>query len=391
MKRKKLFLLPLLVIGMSLASCTPKEELATPEEAIAATQNLPTLVIRPDGSAAALGKTYTIKLGDKFYVLNKYVHAGREVEIDWSVDVPDKVTFKPVTQIAALPVENRVEVSFKVGIFEADDYLATIKGSISCEEATPVEVNFKADVGHSPATNTTIKNLKLGFKDGSYNQSLSNPIYSGTTLLSFYGYVVGNFEESANNLYSGVWIHDGEDGLQLFAGNLGTAWFANETEIGDLVHVVGYASSYNGLLEVKPSVFETVNSADHPEIAKPVETIFEDADNWNLEFLTHKDGNIATVKNLVYKSGTAAKIGTHWTIKFEGTKSDGTTKVEVNLYVNYHIGADAQTSIEALMSTWVAGTTRVDLKGPISWYNTPQMTLAFLDGMTPVDGITVLS
>lgn len=393
MKRRKLFILPLLILGMSLAACVTEEVPATAEDAINATKNLPTLVLRPDGSSATLGKTYSVALGDKFYVLDKYVYEDFEVTVDWTSDNASNVTFKSVATIGTLAVENRLEVSFKVGVVAADDYLATISGTLSCEGAESVGINFKASVTHVVSKETTILELKEGYKDANYNMTLPDEdvVFKSSTLISFYAYVVGHHEENSSHLYSGIWVQDGDYGVQIYAGKLDTLWFANEIAIGDLVHVIGYGSGYGpGLLEVKPSVLDKAVASEHPTIELPEEMVFEDADNWNSTWLTHKDSNLIEFKNLVYKSGTASTVGSHWTIKFEGTKSDGTTKVEIPLYVNYHIGTTAQTAIKTLMTDWVAGTTTVTIKGAVSWYGTPQLVVIFLEDLTPVECITVL-
>lgn len=382
MKKHILFILPALIIG--LAACNNTTDLD--EEAVQKTANLPTLFLDYDGGLGVLDKTYNIKYGDAFLGLEHYTYGAKTVDIEWTAN-SEKVK---ISSLSSGLYANRSKITFAMGKTEADDYNTVVTGTIKCGAVTQV-VTFNANVGHTNIIDTTIKEFKEGYKDAGYNTSLTGDAvkFATTDTVSFYGYVTGTFEPSNSHLYSGVWIQDGADSIQLYANKLGTVWFVNELAIGDLVHVVGYGSGYNGLLEVKPSIVDKMQPGEVASISAPTTITFNNADGWTATELLHKDSNLVQFNNLVYKSGTAGTVGAHWTLTFEGTKSDGTTKVNVTVYVNYHIGATAQQAIKDMMATWTAGVTTIDLAGVISWYNGPQIVPVFMDGKTPDQGIVV--
>lgn len=392
MKRKSLFILPLLILGMGLAACETK---ATAEDAINDAKNLGTLVLKSDGSNATIGNTYFPKEGDVFYVLTKHVYQDFEVTINWASD-NDNVTFEDVTIIFGQPAENRQKVNIQFGLLAEHDYLATITGTLSCENVQSSEVNFKTNVIHLSSRDATIKELKEGYKDSSYNSSLSdeNVVFKPAYRLSLYGYVVGRYEENTTHLSYGVWIQDGADGIQLLNtsdGKLAALWIENEIAIGDFVRVIGNAAGSNGVLQLKPVLLMKATPSEHPTVTLPIETVLADADNWDATLLLNKDSNIVEVQNLVYASGTPGSVGSNWTIRFEGTKSDETTRIEVAVYISYHIGSTAQNAIKDMMTDWVVGTTTVDIKGFTYFIGaSPRLALAFLEDLTPDQCITVL-
>lgn len=382
MKKHILFILPALILGLAACDTTNGGD----AEAVQKTANLPTLFLDYDGATGMLDKTYNIKYGDAFLGLDSYTYGTKTVEIEWTAN-NEKVKISSLTSGL---YANRAKITFGMGKTEADDYAAVITGTITCGSASQT-VKFNANVGHTNIIDTTIKEFKEGYKDAGYNASLTGDAvkFATTDTVSFYGYVTGTFEPNNSHLYSGVWVQDGDDAIQLYANKLGTVWFVNELAVGDLVHVVGYGSGYNGLLEVKPSIVDKMQPGEVASIGAPTTITLNNADNWSATELLHKDSNLVQFNNLVYKSGTAGTVGAHWTLTFEGTKADGTTKVNVTVYVNYHIGTTAQQAIKDMMSTWTAGVTTIDLAGVISWYNNPQIVPVFLNGKTPAECIVV--
>lgn len=395
MKKKILFILPALMLGMSLAACGEEQVTHTPEEAIEyVSEVLPTLFLDAAGMPGRLKKTYDVVPGDTFLAMTTFTYEDTlEVNIEWTSDRPSDVTIKNVTNSGGIKVENRVQISFKTVYKMEDRYSSKITGRITCEDATPVEVYFNTDVKHLNVRETTIREFKEGYKDAQYNKTLANPVFASSDTVSVYGYVVANFEPTSDHLYSGAWIQNGEDGLQLYAGTLSTFWFDLELKVGDLIRAIGYGAGYNGLLELKPNVIEKITVKGDLVVADPVVKQFATADGWSAAELLNKDGNAVFMKNLVLKTALPTLVaGSHWTIALQGTKADGTTKVDVQLYVNYHIGKDAQNALKPILEGLVVGTTTFDLKAMISWYNTPQLTLAFFNAGTtfvPSDCITI--
>lgn len=90
---------------------------------------------------------------------------------------------------------------------------------------------------------------------------------SGATVVTS-GYICAFMNPVDNGeFYNGVWIADGSDGMMLYSGNLDSIF--GTYHIGDLIFVIGTASPYNGLFEVKPSAI--VNDATHDNVVKPAE------------------------------------------------------------------------------------------------------------------------
>lgn len=374
-----------------MASCDDPAPTYTPEEAIQyVAEVLPTLVIDNAGMPGRLKKTYDVLPGDSFLVMTAYkFQDALDVNIEWKTDQAEKITFKKITASGGLKVENRTQVNFLTVYEKKDVYSGKITGTITCGEATPVEVYFKVDVKHLTVIETSIKEFKEGFSDAQYNKNLANPTFKSADTVSVYGYVTATFEPTEGHLHAGVWIQNGVDGIQLYAGNLAKFYFDLELDFGDLVRVIGYGSGYSGLLEIKPNLIEKIEEKGDIVVADPVVTEYANAENWSAAGMLNKDGNIAVMKNLTLKTRPTLNTGSHWTLKFEGTKADGETKVEVQLYVNYHIGTEAQEAVKTVLESLVIGQTRVDLKGPIAWYNAPQFNLVFFEGATPAQGIII--
>ncbi|MGM9873876.1 MAG: hypothetical protein ACI31G_03025 [Bacilli bacterium] len=55
----------------------------------------------------------------------------------------------------------------------------------------------------------------------------------------------------SGEFYQGVWVADGSNGMMLYSGCLDS--FFGNIQIGDLILVIGTASPYNGLFEVRPT------------------------------------------------------------------------------------------------------------------------------------------
>ncbi len=195
--------------------------------------------------------------------------------------------------------------------------------------------------------------------------------------VSFKGQVAAWISDKYDDMYTGVFVADGADGVQLYAGKITQYFFENEVskdesgneikdENGKAVHalkinpgayveVYGSVSIYNGLYEVKPQQITVLeNAADYADISPAVvSTITADQ---VAGIKTSTTGNLVKVEHLKLKEGfnidKTMKDGAHWTI--ECVDADGK---QVNLYANYHMGDAAQAKIKTLLKGLTAGQT----------------------------------
>ena len=179
-------------------------------------------------------------------------------------------------------------------------------------------------------------------------------------------------------------IADGGAGTLLYAGKISDLCFneAGEAIItkGDYVEIYGLVSPYNGLYEVKPQTITKPDPvADAAKIALIQEPVFSSYTPKQIN-----DGGIGLTGNLAEVSGlklvatddkksladelSALSTGSHWTLT--AVDADGN---KIPIYVNYHIGADAQTAIKTLL-TGLTATDTFTFKGMISAYNKKQLT-----------------
>lgn len=165
-------------------------------------------------------------------------------------------------------------------------------------------------------------------------------------MVLFYGRVYGYFNPTKDELYTGLYVGDGDDGVMLYAGNISEACFDENDhmiiDIGDTVMVYGQVSPYNGLFEVKPSKLEKV---DDPAIIANIEDpVFNTYTGAELNALEEKDtGRMAKVNGLrLITDVSKMSAGDHLTIK---AKDDQNT--EVTIYLNYHY-RDQKTALDVL-------------------------------------------
>ena len=201
--------------------------------------------------------------------------------------------------------------------------------------------------------------------------------------VSFKGQVAGWISNSYDDMYTGVFLTDGANGMMLYAGNISKVFFNENKELiineGAYLDVFGYVSIYNGLFEVKPSKITVLTDpADYAGIAPAVVTTYN-ADQV-AAIKTASTGNLIKVEHLKLKDGfdidKKMKDGAHWTI--ECVDQDGK---QVNLYANYHMGTEAQAAIKTLLKGLTAGQ-RFTVYGATSMSGTTKPTVQLMGNST---------
>ena len=202
------------------------------------------------------------------------------------------------------------------------------------------------------------------------------------------GKVVAAYDWRKGGLYTGMVIADGNVGVLLYAGKISDLCFDSEGNAlikkGDYVEIYGLVSPYNGLYEVKPQTIKKLDPADADDAAKigaVADPTFgsytvPEINGGNIELT----GNLAEVSGLkLVASDKEGKVtlaqeleklstGAHWTLNAVDADNN-----KIAIYVNYHIGAAAQTAIKTLLSG-LSETDTFTFKGMISAYNKKQLT-----------------
>lgn len=195
------------------------------------------------------------------------------------------------------------------------------------------------------------------------------------------GIVTAAYDWNYEEIFRGVIIADGSEGALLYSGCLQTAFYDDEQsdaniKIGDVVEVYGAVSPYNGLFEIKPQLIRVVKDANLEELGLEEPTFREMTAKEVKESKQENTGDLVRVKGLKLKEGTdlaSLSAGSHWTINVVDTSGD-----EIAIYVNYHIGANAQNSIKAMLTE--IGTGTFTFQGILSAYNAMQLTPMAFDG-----------
>lgn len=198
-------------------------------------------------------------------------------------------------------------------------------------------------------------------------------------MVLFTGRVSAWFDYTKDQLYSGCFLTDGEDGVQLYAGKITDYFFdADGNKLineGEIIQVFGQVSPYNGLFEVKPQKITVVT--DPVETAKIAPTSLKTMTVPEVKAAETKDtGNLIKVSGLKVKAydkngstdPSVLSVGSHWSITVQDSEGN-----EVLLYVNYHIGSAAQTAIKNTLSGMSASDVFA-FRGALSSYNAPQLS-----------------
>ena len=186
-----------------------------------------------------------------------------------------------------------------------------------------------------------------------------NPIHrlyymvDGANSGEFYGYYVGTSEGN------GPIIMDGVYGMMLYGKTAEESWEEGTT----IVHVTaGTVSIYNGLVEVKNSTFESVESAGYA-ISKPVTHIYTGSE-------TALDGNRLSNATGYVSEVTKGSLDSVNSSDIEFTFNTGATSFKV-YYKKAAQTADLNTSFKDSLDN----STQITIKGFTSWYNAFQFVV----------------
>lgn len=190
----------------------------------------------------------------------------------------------------------------------------------------------------------------------------------------FYGRFGGWYENSKAQLYTGAFIYDGDDAVMIYAGSITSDFFNDDGTAkivpGDAVQVFGYASPYNGLMEIKPkSVVKLEASDPHATAIQPLQYTSMTVAQMNAADITDTGRFVQSEALKLDGALPTMNTGKHWTIKVCAV-SDPAQKI--NIYINYHVGADAQNAIKSFLEG--LGSDSFVFKGVLSSYNAYQLT-----------------
>ncbi len=153
-------------------------------------------------------------------------------------------------------------------------------------------------------------------------------------------------------IFRGVVISDGDDGILLYAGCLQTSFYDSATgpmkiKQGDVIEVYGEVSPYNGLFEVKPRTIRIITDAETIAKIKPVDYRKPKVEDF-VKYKTEDTGALCTVTGLYLNMSKIAlnkfEVGTHWVISCKDSEDRA-----VNVSANYHVGAEVQEGLRTFL------------------------------------------
>ena len=296
-KLSYVLLTSLLIAGLTGCGNNKKEKKLTDQEIVEEAANNPALLLSSGGAIIYANTTTQMKSGDFFLGMNSYEYSEtQKVEITWSFDKADKWT---VEEYKKDPTRSTLTPAT---VYDpALEYKTTITATAKLNSATAT-ATFYTYMNRLQVTIKSIKEYREGYAKGDI---------TGAENIRFFGYVTGKMGDT----YAGVYVASGDMGIMLYAGNLEAQWNANGLKVGDLVDVMGAASPYNGLFEVKPQWVKKAAQSDIPlgyDLSEPAKNDIPDS-GFNATELNLKDGSLVTMENLKYlgagDSDSKAEIG----------------------------------------------------------------------------------
>lgn len=166
------------------------------------------------------------------------------------------------------------------------------------------------------------------------------------------GRVAAAYNWIYEEIFRGVVIADGNDGILLYAGCLQASFYESETsemkiKQNDIIEVYGEVSPYNGLFEVKPRTIRVVTEQSLIDAIQP--TAFREPTVEQFKGYDQKDtGALVKMTGLLLNMTSIAlsklKVGEHWVIELKDSEGK-----KMNMSVNYHVGAENQEGIRTFL------------------------------------------
>ena len=353
MKKTKLFLLPLLLVGSAsfLTSCG-EDNMPFLEAAV---DGVSMLLDSDSGREIYMDYDKTLQAADyKSYLgLKSITFDEQELEVEWKYD---ETKWYRSTYLAD---ESRYKFT---PIYSDDETAGTFDTTLTVEikyKNAKMEKTWDFHVTPLAYVVSDLETVQKAYAADNTNFPKK---------LSSTGKVVGWLEPSSDHLYAGVYVADGEYGMMLYAGQLSNLWKELNFKIGDNILFCGSVEPYSGLMEVKPSYIEILAEDDPRCGAAPVTLNGNELGYANLG--VHQSALIS-YKNLKYKSvksdgdggDNVFKVGSHVTITCEDE-----TGAIVPVRINYHIGKTRQTELKTMVDSWTANSTIFDFEGVVGMY-----------------------
>ncbi len=200
------------------------------------------------------------------------------------------------------------------------------------------------------------------------------------------GRVTAAYNWIYEEVFRGVVITDGDDGILLYAGCLQTSFYDSaESEmkihVGDIIEVYGEVSPYNGLYEVKPRTIRVVTEQDLIDAIQPTTYRQPEVDAF-LEYGEKDTGAMLTLTGLMLDMTKIAlrklEVGTHWVINLKNSEGK-----KINMSLNYHVGSAAQEAVRTFLSELANGES-FNMNGIVSSTSSKIEISGVVIGDTPV-------
>lgn len=381
MKKMKFaaLLLPIMLFG-SLVGCDSNSK-QYDEFCAKAADAAPLLLNSATGKEIyASEKTRYLSDYSSVLALKKFSFQEKDIAISWSLTPQEKWVSSPYVMDAT---RNKI-----IPVYSKEAFDASLKATVSVVEdgkkLGKAELSWKFHVEAVDTIEMTLKQINEKFIENEYKLTglAGKDEEDKDIIIGTRGIVTGTFDKSTNShLGSGVFIQDGEYGMQLFSTKvLADLYKESGANVGDCVFVVGKLSLYNGFMEMEPSLIDVVG-AEAYNIAAPV-TMDLSTKTFD-KTLKVNASTLVTFPGCVYKDGNVSSETAHASINF----THGDDKVLV--YCNYHLGPTAMNAIKDLVGTFIADQTTVTIKGLLTFYNddpqiVPIQGVASFDSPAPV-------
>ena len=310
-------------------------------------------------------KVRTLSDYNSVLALTTFTFQEKELAIDWEFSPADKWVAAPY---AVDETRNKIMPAYGKEAFDAG-----LKCSVSVLEKGKkhgkVSLSWSFHVEATDVEEMTLKDINETFVKNDYALGTMAKDAEGKDVsIGTRGYITATYE-APNDVYSGVYISDGEYSMQLYAGSLSSLWTENQLKVGDCVFAVGKLSIYNGAMELAPTLLEVIHG-DTYNIA-PAATIDLSTKTFDKSIKVNSS-TLATFPECVYVGGNVSSDSAHAEVNFKHGDTD------VKVYVNYHIGKTAMNAVKELISGYTANETTVTIKGILTFYiDTPQIIPIF--------------